>query len=428
MSTITSPFAPAVHNDTTSNFAKQILDDRRYDLCPLLADAILDAGGDEWYAKVIRGAAERGIDGNGSEWIRALATLTAEQVAEQIAKNDELLARARFRDTCLSRSSGVVAATPTLTDLAKRITRRRPRGSGSKAELAKRLAERMGERAGRNWSLACKGQRGPSVRQAREMVEAIEAAVEQSQVRVRERIVDAIDVIRSARAADTSGGDFRNGGTVTAQSYKYQWSTTTIGSSRQSDGTVRVTINRTVRRELRYSARWWRDVTVAADVLRGGGEFAIRRAHGWDCYDAAGELVGVAVPMPADLKSRFGERDHGKTVAEANAEIERKRSILAVELEAKRIADAATAEAKRLEQRADRAARLLARLGVQTLVGYDDARAAGACDAGIRAFGAKLGVMDTAAKIPLAEIAKIEPGYAVRLARRVIQQRHAVAV
>lgn len=152
-------------------------------------------------------------------------------------------------------------------------------------------------------------------------------------------------------------------------------------------------------------------MTVMPEVLKGGGDCAIRRKHGWDCYDAAGELVGVAVPMPDELKERFGRYDHGRTVAEAEAEIKRKRAVLAAER-----------EAKRLSERAERAARLLARIGANVMIGYDDARAIGACDAGIRAFGARIGVTDMSKKIPLAEISKLEPVYAARLARHVIQR------
>lgn len=430
MNTFTSPFAPAVHDETTRDFAKQILDDRRYDLCPLLADAILDAGGDEQLAAEVRAGYVFGqpYTARTGSVIRALATLTAEQVADQIAAEQARQAHERFKNSCLSRCSDVVVRGLTQRELAARITRKRPRGQSNKVELAKRLGELMERRADRNWKIACKGQRGPSVRQARELVAAIRAAVEDSQIRVRERTVGGQDVILSARAAATNGIDHRDGGRVTASNYGYRWSTSTIRSTRVADGTVEVEISRSTTESVDAPARHWQDVTLDSTVLRGGGEFAIRRLHGWDCYNAAGELVGVAVPMPRELKNRFGGLDHGRTVVEAQAEIERKRSILAAELEAKAKVEAAQAEAKRLEQRAERAARLLVRIGANVMVGYDDARAIGACDVGIRAFGAKVGVTDTAAKIPLAEIAKIEPGYAVRLARRVIQQRCTAAI
>ena len=61
------------------------------------------------------------------------------------------------------------------------------------------------------------------------------------------------------------------------------------------------------------------------------------------------------------------------------------------------------------------------------MVSYDDVRALGACDAGIRAFAQRLN-LPIDAKISLTQVAAVEPTWAVKLARRLLAARAAVTV
>jgi hypothetical protein len=150
----------------------------------------------------------------------------------------------------------------TLTELQTRITRRRPRGSGGKADLAKRLADRMDALAAKRWAAAKRGQRKPSESQAAEMLAAVEAALETSQKRARERRIGLSDVILAARKADATGTGYVDGGSVTASSYGYSWSTSTACAERLADGTIAVTVRRSASVTLTFSARWWAAVAA----------------------------------------------------------------------------------------------------------------------------------------------------------------------
>ena len=313
-----------------------------------------------------------------------------------------------FARSCLARC-GVVGCRDTKTDLARRITRLRSCGSGSKSQLADRLAEKLDELAARRWSRACKGQRRPTPKQAAGLVTQIADALAAVQGRCRERTLTVQGVINAARAADSNGTAHGDGGKVTTSSYGYRWTTTTVYATRQPDGTVRVTVSRDGKRDITAPARWWRDVTTGNDVLTGGGDFGIRSGDGFAVYDAAGDQVGVVVPMPADLQARYGRWEHGLTVEACGREIGHKRAIVA--------ADAKTA------RRTARMAALLCRIGNNTPVTYADARACGMCDAGIRAFAAKLGITDMTGAVPLTDVARLEPAYAVKLARLVLTRR-----
>ncbi len=325
-----------------------------------------------------------------------------------------------FARSCLARC-GVVGCRDTKTELARRITRLRPRGSGSKSQLADRLAEKLDELAARRWQWACKGQRRPTVKQVAGLAADITAALAAVQGRCRERTLTVQDVIRTARIADSNGAARDDGGKVTASSYGYRWTTTTVYATRQPDGTVRVAVSRDGKREITAPARWWRDVTTDSTILQGGGAFGVRRADGgWDVYDADSRRVGVAVPMPTDLRSRFGWWEHGTDAAACGREIDHKRAIVAAEA-AKTAADAKAA------RRTARMATLLCRIGNNTPVTYADARACGMCDAGIRVFAAKLGIADMTGAVPLTDVARLEPTYAVKLARLVLGRRAAVA-
>lgn len=317
--------------------------------------------------------------------------------------------------------NGVVGPKESLVSLEKRITRKRSKGSGSKRELAQRLFEKLKELAKRRWAVACKGQRRPTPKQALDLVKRIKEALT-VQGRCKERTLEVQEVILTCRQADYSGTCTQNGGVVTANSYGYKWSTTTAYASRQTDGTIKVRIDRMGAKSVSAPAKHWKDVSASSDILRfPSAEFGIRQADdSFIVYDADCNKVGIAVPMPKELHSRFGKWEHGLDVATCQAEIEHKREIVN--------AEKAQAEIDAREKaKAERRAALLARIGTKTLVTYNDARACGMCDAGIMAFAAKIGITDTSASVPLAEVFKHEPAYALKLAKRILDQRKQTA-
>jgi|SRR6185437_14216761 len=300
----------------------------------------------------------------------------------------------------------------------RRASRRRT-PLGSARAYAEALREALDRRAAQRRERAVKGQRRPTPRQAVAIAAEIEAVVQSAQVRARERRITAQAVIQCARVAAAEGEHLVDGGRVTARSYGYRWETTTCRCALDASGVVRAEICRSGTSSISLPAKHWRSITLDTSTLAGGGVVGIRRDHGWDCYDSAAALVGVAIAMPSDLSNRWGRWEHGATVAEAQAEIERKRAILRTEAEEAAARKLSELAAAKQQARIDRAARLLARIGIRTEVGYDDARACGACDAGLRTFAAKLGLpIDT--RLPLAEVAKIEPGWALKLARRIV--------
>lgn len=321
--------------------------------------------------------------------------------------------------------NGVVGPKESLVSLEKRITRTRPKSSGSKRELARRLFDKLTELARRRWAVACNGQRRPTPKQALDLVRRIKEALT-VQGRCKERTLEVQEVISTCRQADHFGTCTQNGGIVTARSYKYRWETTTAYASRQTDGqtdgTIKVRIERMGARSVSAPAKHWKDVSASEDILRfPGAEFGIRQADdSFIVYDADCNKVGIAMPMPKELHSRFGQWEHGLDVATCKAEIEHKREILN--------AEKAQAELDAREKaKAERRAALLARIGTKTLVTYNDARACGMCDAGIMAFAAKIGISDTNASVPLAEVFKHEPAYALKLAKRILDQRKQTA-
>ncbi len=164
---------------------------------------------------------------------------------------------------CLYFGSCVTGCLNTLEYLGRKITRRRPRGSGSKSELAKRLRDLLNLRADQRWERATKGQRKPSERQAAELHAKVEAAVAEANGRSRERLMDAVGVIRVAVQAITDRFASDNGGEVTANSYGYSWSTTTARAYRLPTGEIQVRVGRDGKNETKITApaKWW--LTVA---------------------------------------------------------------------------------------------------------------------------------------------------------------------
>jgi hypothetical protein len=92
-------------------------------------------------------------------------------------------------------------------------------------------------------------------------------------------------------------------------------------------------------------------------------------------YDVQLRRTGVAVVMPIDLVGRFGKWEHGKTYADCQREIRAKRAIVEAE-------EAKARESKREARRVHLVTVMCPRLPVT----YQHARAAGLCDAGIRAY------------------------------------------
>lgn len=144
------------------------------------------------------------------------------------------------------------------SDLEKYITRRRPRGSGSRRQLAEKLRDALDRRSHSSWLRLCKGQRRPTASQILVMEASIRLALEHVNARCRTRTLDRLDVIRCGYAAHLSGRSSVDGGRVTANSYKYRWTTTRAVAFRKADGDVRVVISRDGReRAVDAPGTWW---------------------------------------------------------------------------------------------------------------------------------------------------------------------------
>jgi hypothetical protein len=236
----------------------------------VLADALEEAGCNLEFLRWLRaGYTSQDIANavqriaNGHDFAAEWAKREAEAKAE-----DERKAKAARDAVCLF-SLGVTGCPYTLKELQTRITRKRPKGSGSKVDLAKRLEAAMNKLAARRWKLACKGQRKPSEKQSVSMAEAVVSALQAAQSRARERLVDFGDVVKAARQADKSGHGSADGGSVTANSYGYAWETTSVFAARQMDGSIRVTIRRSANsRKLTFPAKWWESLSVQAQASK----------------------------------------------------------------------------------------------------------------------------------------------------------------
>lgn len=429
-----STINPIWLTSTVTDLARSIHDGRHFDRMPILADALMDAGcdDDEMIIQCRTGTT-------------LPASLAAILDAEHDARMEAIRLAIEARRSWVWDKAGLIGNRWSIRDLAAHITRRRPRGSGSKTYLGKRLGEALQRRADRRWAASVKGQRGPTPKQALHLAASIREAVENSQKRCSARTVDCMSLIKAARNAAASGSYSDDGGKVSCSSYGYSWSTTRISAQRIRNGLVEVIVSRTTNETVFATARHWQDITLDTTVLSGGGVVGIRRKHGWDCYDDFGHLVSVAVRIDdAKLVSRWSKWEHGKTVAEAKAEIAHKVGILAVEGQFKEfteetatlrdqemwmaegIANQERIAAAKHQAKVERASRLLARIGANTTVSYDDARACGACNAGIQAFAQRLG-LPLDAKPSLAQIAAVEPTWAVKLARRIVEAKIAVA-
>lgn len=295
-----------------------------------------------------------------------------------------------------------------LAELKSRCTRRRPRGQNS--GVAQALRDALQRRTDRAFAIATKGQRTPTACQAAEMVKAIRSARDVAEGRCSQRKVTTSQVIFAARKAAKTGHASDDGGKVTCNSYGHAWSTTTISATRKTDGSVEVVIERSATRTLKFPAKWWNSVSLHGDVLA-GSSFAIRGEF-WNRYGETGQFEGVAVSMPSDLSSRFGQFEHGATAEECHAEIARKRGIVAAEV-----------AQKRNEARIERAARLLARIS-DAAVSANDVRAVGACQSGIASWANSHGLNPATDTIPLRDLAKDTTG--ARYALLVARHRYAV--
>jgi hypothetical protein len=423
-----SSINPRWLTSTVVDLASAIAAERAFDRLPILADALMDAGCDneQMLAACRAGQAPAGL----------LAELDTAAQAAKRERTDWLRGSVAFRAGLLGGSQW------TISHLATRITRRRPRGSGSKTGLAQRLRDALDARAAKAWAAACKGQRGPTPNQAAQLYREISGALDSVQGRCTQRTIGLDEVICAARDAIADGLGDRDGGGV-AKSYGYPAGSSYAAARRQADGSILLRIGRTVNGgnavDVSAPAKHFADITVDSAVLKGGGNFGVRKPHGWDCYYSTGRLCSVAIPAPKDIAAAFGCKwEHGATLAAARAELTRKAEILTYRAIADELARETSelqsqvqwlangtaerrAEAAR-QARNERRAQLLARLGNNALVGYHDLRELGACDAGIRAFAARNGIPE-GGKAPLPLIAKTEPAWALKIARKILSAR-----
>lgn len=302
-------------------------------------------------------------------------------------------------------ASGVIsgAAGRTIADLTLRITRKHK--GMSKREAVTRLQAVAQELADARWSRATKGQRLPTGKQAVELCARFREALGHAQYRCKERLIDVDQALWSAMDADTSGNGSRNGGTC-GHSYGYEWSTTTATARRQSDGSIKVCIHRSLTATVSASAR--HICALRANGLLSGEMIAVQHDGYRQHYLADGSKGCVSIEMPADLIARFSVREHGATVEICHQEIIRKRAILAAE-----------AQAKAQTKRAERRERLFARLSCAQVVTSEIVRSTGACIAGIESWCAAHG-KSTSDSISLRELSATEPMWAIKSARVIL--------
>lgn len=225
--------------------------------------------------------------------------------------------------------------------------------------------------------------------------------------RSRERTVSASDALEVARDALSSltRRALGNGGTVSCSSYGYRWTTTRVEAHVDGSDVV-IAADR--------SGSGGSSIRVLASVVKAcsfapalDGEIAVQVSGIWYRI-RGGDVVGVAVPMPSDLRSRFGAWEHGIDAAACEGEIALKREVVVHE-----------ARRARQDRRDERATRLLARIS-HAPVGYAEARALGFCHAGISAWaerrGINLALLETLS-VPCAWLAADSDASAQRLAR-----------
>lgn len=144
------------------------------------------------------------------------------------------------------------------SDLEKYVTRRRPRGSGSRRQLAERLRAALDRRSRLSWLRLCKGQRQPTPKQADDLTARLHYALKDVNASCRTRTLGHLDVLRCGYKAHLAGRSRVDGGRVTANSYQYRWTTTLAVASRRPDGSVRVIISRDGReRSVDAPGTWW---------------------------------------------------------------------------------------------------------------------------------------------------------------------------
>ena len=257
--------------EAVAGLAARCLDDRAVLL--ILADAIQEAGAEEFAAEVRNGLADANtlerLAASDDEFFTAESAARAKLVADRAARAEAARLK-QFRATAFG-GCGVTGCHLSLVALKTRVTRKRPRGSGSKDELARRLADRLDELADRRWARAKKGQRRPTPKQAAELISLVRQAVETANGRCDARTLDVADVVRCAARADATRTHSVDGGRVTAGSYKYPWTTTAATATRMPDGTIRVRVSRDGRgAEVPAPARWWAELAAkGSDVLNG---------------------------------------------------------------------------------------------------------------------------------------------------------------
>lgn len=217
---------------------------------PILADALQDEGCEDW--PLLR----RLRDVDYTEYKRDVFSQLSRATVESLEAEVEAGRISKFRSSYFVRCRLMGAADRPINQLRRSITRKRPRGSGSRLQLAKRLQERLNERANRNWERSLKGQRRPTDRQILELFQEIEIQLNRIQLRQRERLLNAGDVLRSAWRASKSGMDSTDGGRITSGSYHYPWATTTVSSYRVVGGHLLVQIVRSGHAQFYIPGRW----------------------------------------------------------------------------------------------------------------------------------------------------------------------------
>lgn len=303
--------------------------------------------------------------------------------------------------------SRVLPVILTKSEAASRCTRKRPGGRNAAGE---KLIQAHQKLADKRWGQATKGQRVPTAKQACEMARYIKQATKAAQAGCTARLIGPQDVILAARDASNHGSASRDGGKVTASSYGYRWSTSKARATRIDTGEVEVNISRTVSHTIARPGKWWHNISLDTGLLLPGDHVAIKKKGHWVRIDSEGDTNGVSIRMPVDI-SNFGKWEHGVSLEECVAEIEKKR---AIDKQAKETKKAGERRARRIE----RAAKILAHWSVRE-IGASDVAAVGACRAGIEAWAISHGLAIDA-KLPLAEIAKDEAGavWALRIARK----------
>lgn len=227
------------------------------------------------------------------------------------------------------------------------------------------------------------------------------------------------DVWRAIR----SGESHIDGGRVTASSYRYSWTTTVATISYDDAQKIKIGVARSSRvtgHSATEKLEWTSKNRIDPSAIGGAYCAVITGANTRACCDSTGKIVTRAWRVGNEkVVKKYGQWEHGATRAIADQETAKKLALIAADEAMIASQRQAQEDRQRAERRAERAARLLAKIGKNTIVDFSMARSAGACEAGIKNWAEKFGV-PISSGAALQTIFASEPVWAVRFARKIM--------